>query len=268
MTADIERGPDADQAGGRVEQRILTVLDFLARSARPLTLHESALGLQLPRPTAHRLLTSLVASGWLIASGQPRRYAPSWRVTQLGFAAAVNNPVRAVMLDAAEDLARTTELHTAVGFYEHGDLIFSDQFIYQGRRVEHRLSMLRQHAGTTAAGRVLLAYQDADEIDRALSRELPRGTEHSKTSPEEIRLSLPLIRKRGYEINDRENVPTHGGFAVPVFFSPGKVAAALAVVLVGPVLESTVERYLPAALAAALQASIKLGPGANGAVAV
>jgi DNA-binding IclR family transcriptional regulator len=172
------------------------------------------------------------------------------------------------MVEAAEELTRTAGLHTLVAFYERGDMIYSDEFVRQGPRTEHRLSTVRLHAGATASGRVLLAYQDVGEIDAALSRPIPRATEHSKASVAEVRQALPAIRQRGYEINDREWVPTHGGFAVPVFLAPNTVAAALAVVLVGPVLESTVERHLPVALAAAMQASIRLGPGANGTVAV
>lgn len=259
MTGDSTRSPAEDKRQRKGAIRHLAVLSALAKAGAPLTLNETALALGAPRPSVHRLLTSLVHDGWLTISGSPRRYAPSLRVVELGFLVARQNHVRDVLLEAATELARLVQIKTYVALYEDGDVLFTDWVDVRGNRLIPELSGIRLPAPINVCGRVLLAYQPRTEIDRALSRELPQLTERTKTSRDEILSILSLIRERGYDVMDRENSAGVSGVAVPVFEDTDQIVASLGILIPGPLREAAVTPLLEPAFRIAQQASHDLG---------
>ena len=59
------RGEEADLAGVKTLQKALAILDAFASAERPLTVAEVAVRASITRPTAHRLIQTLVGAGFL-----------------------------------------------------------------------------------------------------------------------------------------------------------------------------------------------------------
>jgi DNA-binding IclR family transcriptional regulator len=248
----------ADEApeGGALRQ--ISLLWLLAQADQPLTLNEVALALQAPRSSVHRLLHSLVGEGWVIGSGRPKRYAPSWKVVELGFQVARKHRARQVLVDAAIDLAAVVQSPVFLGFYERGDMLYTDYIDVRGERVLLRLIATRFPAVLTAYGRVALAYQPGDEVDRALRPDLTQLSRRPVPSRADLERVLSRIREQGYDVSQRGRDPGILGVAVPVFEGPNLVVAALGVRLQDPQRDESHQRVLGPALSAAQQAAADL----------
>jgi IclR family transcriptional regulator, pca regulon regulatory protein len=112
-----------------------------------------------------------------------------------------------------------------------------------------------QPALETAAGRVLLAELDARSITTALNRWKPkRLTELTVLDKGIMKTRLTRVRRRGYEVVDRESGPDIWSVAVPVR-RRGVVVAALSVDL--PVVQES--PHVPAVTTCVMVAAAQLG---------
>ncbi|MEZ5668934.1 MAG: IclR family transcriptional regulator [Alphaproteobacteria bacterium] len=124
--------------------------------------------------------------------------------------------------------------------------------VAQGRR-EYALTVsagqrLPAHAG--AAGKLLLAHQPPDEIERWLARPLPEYTAKTLTDPARLRRELARIVRVGWAQDKGETAPSIQAFAAPVFGASGRLLAALSV----PFLAGTPAERMEAIRRAAIDA--------------
>jgi DNA-binding IclR family transcriptional regulator len=214
-----------------VLERSLDVLELLAGSGSPTAFAEIVDAVHAPKATVHRLLKILQARGYVSQDSRTGRYSAGIRCFELGSLWAKNLDLRAT---AAPQLAALNELtaetvHLAV--YDQGDVIYID-------RVESQLPVIaksyvgrRCPATCVATGRVLLAYESLDEIDRVLSSPLPRYTERSITDPARLRDLLAEVRGVGFSVNHGSYRDDVGGVAAPIRDHTGRVLAAVGLCL-------------------------------------
>jgi DNA-binding IclR family transcriptional regulator len=70
----------------------------------------------------------------------------------------------------------------------------------------------------TAAGKVLLAHQPEERVDRIIEKwGLPKITSNTITDKNELRAELEQIREGGIAVNDEEEVDGLYAMSVPVF---------------------------------------------------
>ena len=238
--------------------RYLDILMFVARSDGPVRVSDVATGTGTSRTTVYRTLESLHREGWLRAHGSPRRFSPSLRLAEIGIAVLRHNHIRDVLIPHAIDLARLTQHYCSIAFYEDGEVIHTDAVLHLSERVYTALAGARYPATTGASGKILLAYQPPEELDRVLARTITRFTDRTRTDPEEVRQDLKVCRARGYGLSDRELTDDTVGIAVPVFDAPGSAVAALAVNVLRPI-EGDVAQLARQATSIAIRASMELG---------
>ena len=83
---------------------------------------------------------------------------------------------------------------------------------------------------TTASGKAILAFStDADSYVKALPPRLEQLTPHTLGTPSQLSSQLKDIRRRGYSIDEQENVPGVRCVGAPVLDSYGEAQAALVV---------------------------------------
>jgi IclR family acetate operon transcriptional repressor len=239
--------------------RALAVLELLAKATEPVTLTDLARWIDAPRPTIHGVLSTLVADGWVVSEGQPKRYRAAWRVAALGLAVARNSHVRRVALQAAIDLARTLRLSTGLSFYDSGYAVYTDTVDVPGDQILPHVEGVRVPAAVSANGRLMLAFQPDGEVQRALSLDLPHFTDHTIRDHDAILATLTQIRERGYEVGDREFSTRFSWVSVPIGASTDPVAAVLSVAFRGAATAEMVARLLGPALESAHYASGLLG---------
>ncbi len=83
---------------------------------------------------------------------------------------------------------------------------------------------------SSAAGKCYLAWQSDDGVAAYVERGLEATTEHTITSPKQLRSELATVRRQGYAVSAEESFGGVGGLAVPLTDDLGEVVASLAVV--------------------------------------
>lgn len=239
--------------------RGLDILWALAHARWPQSTAEVATAIGVNRASAYRLLEALLDEGWIIGEGHPKRYAVSLRVAEMGAIRLVNDHVRQVALPYMLDLAQAAQNRVLLNFYEHGSVVITDVADILGERAISTLSASRVPAACTASGKVLLAFQPAEEIERVCQQGLPAYTALTKTSPEGIAAEVARSRERGYGTVDRELQPEQSSLGVPVFDHMNHAVAAFGMSVSGSLTDEVIARLLGPARQIAHRASVALG---------
>lgn len=200
---------DADEGGllGRVQSlvRAFGLLDELAK-ADGMSLSEIARKTELPRSTAHRLLTTMEAL----------RYVEFDRLTNLWSVGIQAFTVGAAFVQTRDlgQLGRTimrslmSEVHHAVNIAvpENGGMCYVGQVAADGIRntVVRTGACLPMH--TTASRKVMMAHWEEDALDRFIfRRSFAKKTARSIVDGVQLREELASIRQRGYAVDDCEH---------------------------------------------------------------
>lgn len=207
--------------------RAVSVLTLLRDTGRPLALREIAKAMELPPPTAHRLLASLVAHNWVHCDPQARVYSLGYGL--LSYAAGLRTSgLLSLTTPVLEQLSR-----------EFGETVTVQIRIGDNRVVIHEIEgthELRRKIGvgntlplyTSASGRALLAFLDPREIDRILSDRIVPHTPKSTVDMVRIREILADVRRTGTAYSVEESELGVCAVAVPIFNAGGTVEASIA----------------------------------------
>lgn len=231
--------------------RALDLLEILAAAGGHLAIGEIAAESDIPMPTIHRLLKTLVDRGYVRRLAN-RRYALGFRLVPLGQSAGamVGTDAQGVLDGLVEQLGESANLAVLSG--EHAEYVAQvpskhsmRMFTEVGRRVELHC---------TGVGKAMLAELDDDRVADIVGRVgLPAHTEHTITSMKVLRVALDDIRSRGHSIDEQEQELGVRCVAVAV---PTGSPSALAVSVSGPLTRMTddvVGRAAPLLTAAAAQ---------------
>ena len=211
--------------------RTLDILETLTRSGSAMALGDLATGIDTPKATLHRLLTTLQARGYVTQDATTGRYAAGLRCFELGSLWAVNLDLRAVAAPHLADLNASTRETVHLGVYEQGDVVYIDRLESPQQVIAKSYVGRRCPAICVATGRVLLAYSDRVEIERVLSGPLPAFTEHSITDRDELAAMLADIRATGHGLNRCSYRDEVSGIAAPVRDHTGRVVASVGLCL-------------------------------------
>src|SRR3954454_6297396 len=74
-----------DAVGGGPTLKPFAFIEAIAESQRPLTVSEMSALLNVPQPTAHRIVHMLELEGLLAREPGTRKYGPGARLNRLGF---------------------------------------------------------------------------------------------------------------------------------------------------------------------------------------
>ncbi|MGB3935489.1 MAG: IclR family transcriptional regulator [Burkholderiales bacterium] len=216
----------AKGAGGAVP-KALRVLETVAGRKRPLAIAEIAAALDLPQPTAHRLVTSLEKLGFLGREPGRRRIVEGRRLLGLGLdvlQAATSSGARHAILAA---LARKTGESCNLGVLSGANVVYVDRVESQwplGLRFEPGS---RVPAHCTAIGKLLLAQLPEAALEAQLAGgRLARYTATTLTDLRRLKAELARIRRRGWSADNQEFMSGVVCIAVPVRAPRGEQACA------------------------------------------
>ena len=204
------------QTGGGVQslERAFDLIELIASEGGPIALTQLAELSQLPPPTIHRLVRTLVKRGY-VRQTPNRLYVLGPRFMRLGDASrrVVGNWAQRHLTELVDLTGET--VNVAVLDYDgalfvaqvpskHHLRIFTDV----GRRVRLHLS---------AVGKILLAQMTDQRIREAVNRQgMPAQTPHSITSFEVLQQEITLVRESGYAVDNGEQEVGMRCIAVPV----------------------------------------------------
>ncbi|MFD7087606.1 IclR family transcriptional regulator [Streptomyces sp. NPDC059892] len=211
--------------------RALDILELFLDGDGTLSAPDVIRRLQLPRTTAHELLTTLAARSYLAAvPGQPGRYRLGVRSYQLGSRYAEQLDLAAEGGHVAREIAETCDETVHVAILEETDVIYIAKVdsTHAVRMVSAAGRRLPAHC--TSVGKMLLASLPGAELEnRIAGHEFTAMTPASITDPEVLRAELAEIRERGVAVEHRESNPDVSCVAAPVRDSAGRVVAALSI---------------------------------------
>ena len=183
---------------------------------------------QLPKGTLHRMLRALIAEGFVRYQESDRTYHLGLDLLRLAYQVLEDLDVR----DAARDeLVRLRDVTgEAVALAVHDDLraVYID-LVESGRSVgptDRVGSTSELHS--SAVGQAILAFLPPAE-QSAVVRRLPMTplTKYTITSRRSLKAELKEVVRRGFAVNEEEQILGIHGIAAPVFNHLGLVVASV-----------------------------------------
>ena len=210
--------------------RVLALFRYVAQAHEPVPMKAIINNLDLPKPTAHRLVTSLEEKGYLVRSIDRRGVivGPELRMLALDVmrASLSDFATHSILERLSNELGETCN----IGILSGSEVVYVD-------RVESVASPLRLQFGVgsrvplhcTAIGKLLTSeLSDKARVQLLGNAKLSAATPRTITDPKAMDAELQSIRERGYAVDDEEYILGVFCTAVPIT-DQGQTVAALAV---------------------------------------
>jgi DNA-binding IclR family transcriptional regulator len=237
--------------------RLLLVLEEVARVGVPVTPTEVNAQLGLPKPTIHRLFSTLEEEGFLQRDIDGRAYSPGRRLRAMATGVLSSLRIRAARL------AVLRKLSDVIGETCNIALPDRDSMIYLERVETEWPLRIQLPVGTTvpfyctASGKMYLSTLPKTHLARyANSEQLVQNTENTIVTPGDLIRAVSTVRSEGYAVDAEEFMDGMIAVAVPIFDSNKRLMATLS--FHAPTIRFTVEKaleYLPALREAAADLS-------------
>lgn len=198
MAQEQGKGPGGVQS----VERVFELLELITDAGGDMTLSELSASTELPLPTIHRLLRTLVSLGY--ARQLPnRRYALGPRLIRLGEGATKQFGAMA--------RPQLTSLVDALGESANMAVLDGDMVVYVAQvQSSHSMRMFtevgrRANVHDTGVGKAIMAQLPDDAVRGIVARAgMPTPTAHSIGDVDGLLAELARIRERGYSIDDQE----------------------------------------------------------------
>jgi DNA-binding IclR family transcriptional regulator len=241
-------------SGCQAVERAITILELFDERRTVLAIGEAARALGVHRSTASRLMATLEHRGLLELDDAAGGYRLGLGLVPLAGYVLNRFPVRARAGQLLRELRDVTGETAWLGVLDGHRITYLDQASSPHVTVNVDWVGVRQELTEGVTGRLLLAYQPADVIDRLVAEAPPAAPGLSETE-------LAAVRRLGHAVRVGDAEDGYTGVAVPIRDEAGEVVAAIA--LGGPRFRVDEERLrkelLPAALQAAARVSEALG---------
>lgn len=246
-------------AGGMLAKG-LTLLVTLGQYPAGIGLSELARQVGMPVSTAHRLLATLHAFGFVHFDADYRRYSLGLRLFELSHQVSLVRRLSEVALPVMQRLVQITGETSLISVLDGSEMVYVER-IDSPHPIQVRGSTGRKDPiYCTAMGKSLLAFRPAEERETIIRQlQLKPLTPHTITDREALRRELDRTRERGYSLADEEHEPGIRTVAVPVIGSRGRAIAALCVT--APAFRASLEdltRHVPMLLDAAREIAVQL----------
>ncbi len=233
MSHDVSAKPhDAASTGrkGSSIMRALTILEEVALLGQPVTPTELNKELKLPKPTIHRLCSTLESAGFLKRALDGRRYTvgPRLRAMALGFLHTEEQQVlmRAVLARISKQVGETAN----ISIPDKNQMQYID-------RVETRWPLRVQFpVGShvplhcTSAGKMYLSSMRPATRTRLLKHlPLEKHAANTITIANDLEADIAEIAARGYSTDNEEFIDGMVAVAVPVLDGRGRLVATLSI---------------------------------------
>jgi DNA-binding IclR family transcriptional regulator len=207
----------------------LLVLEAIAdQGGESVTIQALATQLGLTKSNAHRTLQTLAYAGYAVRDETTGNYRSTLKLFELGTKQLTRLDVRRFAGPIMRQLAETAQETIHLSILDSDTVIYIDKIDSPQPVRAYSVVGGRAPAHCVATGKVLLAFQTEDYLDRHL-RELKGSTPATITDRAALRTELARIARFGYAVNRGEWRETVGGVAAPIFDGLGTVVAAIGI---------------------------------------
>ncbi|MFD5214260.1 IclR family transcriptional regulator [Microbacterium sp. NPDC058345] len=217
-------------SGDSMTDRLVRVLETFTPTRTVQTTADIGRRADLPRSSAHRIVSELVVSG-LLERDETNGVRIGMRLWELATRSSDALRLRQAALPLMERVQTRIREHTQLAILEQDEALFLERLSAprSGANVTRIAGRLPLHA--SSSGLLLLAYADADTRGRVLARPLQRLTPDTIVEPDALRRKLDEIRILGHVVAPGYIEDVSTGVAVPIRAGGPRVVAALSVVL-------------------------------------
>lgn len=217
----------ANQSG----EKLLRIIELLAARAEPMRVLDIARELQLNSSTALRFLMTLKNCGYADQDPETSRYYLTFKLCNIAGKISAAADLRDIVQPYLKKLphifgesaclaVERDMLVTYIDVAEGPDLMI--------RSMQRIGSVAPMHC--TGIGKLLLLNASEADIDRLIAEKgLPRYTENTITSKEQLHKELEQVRARGYAFDNEECEVGARCIAFPIRDYTGKVKAGLSI---------------------------------------
>jgi IclR family transcriptional regulator, acetate operon repressor len=213
------------KAGVQSVERAFELLEIMASAGPSISFGELAARAELPQPTIHRLVRTLLNMGY-VRQLPNRHYALGPKLIRLG--------ERAARLIGSWSRPHLAELVERTGESANMAVLDNDMAVYVAQVPSpHSMRMFtevgrRVHMHSTGVGKALL-MQLSDEALLALLKRtgMPASNENTHTTTDALMEDIELSRSRGYAVDEGEQEIGVRCFAVPVPDAPTLTAISI-----------------------------------------
>lgn len=244
--------------------RGLAVIRGFSNQKKRMTIADLSRRTGIPRAAVRRCLYTLARLGY-VNSDDSGGFSLSPTILTLGHTYFSSSSLTTAAQPLLDRLSGQVQESCSLAVLEDDEILYVARASAAPRIMSIDLGIgSRLPAYCTSMGRVLLAGLPAEALDAYLSRvSLVKHTEHTVTSPDELRRILNEVRASGYAIVDQELEINLRSVAAPVQDTTGRVVAAMnigtAVQRVSA--DKLHTRILPDLLAAGRELSLLIPPG-------
>ena len=207
--------------------KMLAILECFSRNDRALSVMQIAERTGLPRPTVHRIVSSMRAIGFIEQDRDRERYRMGLKIFELGNVVLANMEVQREAQENIAALVRGTGLGVHLGVFDGFEIVMVDQQAVQEGKQNHVITLESASVHCSATGKASLAFQPQRIIDRVLAQGLQAYTRHTLTSAEALLAQLEQVRVRGYAVDHGESEEWRHCVAAPIRNAAGRVFAAI-----------------------------------------
>ncbi len=217
------------QASSSTALKALRALEVVAESNEPVSVAHVAERLEEERITAYRMLVTLDEAGYVVRDDASKRYTLSYKVVSLSRNLLAENEISKLVQDTLRRIMTLTgeTLHYSVLDGFEAVLVYrvkGTQLVSVDFQIGDRSPL-----NCTSIGKVLLAYQSDEFLERFVEHGLPRKTERTIVDPDNLRAELEKVRAQRYALDEKEFASNMRCIAVPVFSGGGQVNGGISI---------------------------------------
>ena len=210
--------------------RAIAILKAFGIEKPELGVVELSQMLAMHKSTISRILATLERGGLVGKNPKTGKYHLGVVLISLGALVVAYADVRRVARPYLKRLSEETQETVNLAVLDGDEVINVEQMLPSERQVKNIGWVGRRaHRHCASTGKVLLAYQPQEVIERGIDNGLPRYTDRTITEPGELRQELVRIRRQGYATGMAELEEGLNAVAAPVRNHTGEVIAAVSV---------------------------------------
>lgn len=223
--ADLDRQPDSVSS----VLKVFGILQALGEE-REIGITELSQRVLMSKSTVYRFLQTMKSLGYVSQEGESEKYALTLKLFELGAKALLNVDLIRIADIQMRVLSNLTRETIHLGSLDEDGIVYIHKIdCMYNLRMYSRIGR-RNPLYSTAIGKVLLAWRDADEVREILSGVVfKRSTSRTVADAEALMPELVSVRALGYGEDNEEQEEGLRCIAVPIFDRFGVVIAGLSI---------------------------------------
>ena len=210
-------------------QRVTALIEKLIEDGGEIGIRELALRTGIPKSSVQRILDSLKSCGWVVQAPQSQNYHISMRLLMLSNGWRLRQELVVQSQDVMQDLCDRSNATVLLLILD------GERGICLNKVEPTRTIKLIANTGESfplnaaACGKILLTYAPPRVQQKVLESQLPKYTEKTITSSDDLRLEIEQIRARGIALSMEEMTSGAAEIAAPLLDTDGNLIAGLSI---------------------------------------